>query len=236
MTVFAASRKGKNKSENDDRIIIGDVILNNESRFFENIYPHIIGIADGVGGNAGGNIAAQFVCEKMQRLSGENLLYELVGINDALLKYAAEISEKSAMATTFSAVVNNGQNQIIHIGNTRIYALQGNYLKQLTTDHTTYNWLCYMGRYDEAKLCNKSEIIRCFVGGVEKLFNPDISDSGNITKLIFTSDGIHDFVDIDTFEEIIFSDIDSVECCEKIMAEAIENGSCDDMSIIIMNA
>lgn len=63
MNIYAVTRKGKNKKESDDRIVMDDNILNDTARLFENDSPKIIGISDGVGGNAGGNLAAQFICE-----------------------------------------------------------------------------------------------------------------------------------------------------------------------------
>ena len=52
MNIYAITRKGKNKKESDDRIVMDDNILNDTARLFENDSPKIIGISDGVGGNA----------------------------------------------------------------------------------------------------------------------------------------------------------------------------------------
>lgn len=136
------------------------------------------------------------------------------------------------MATTISALIPS-ENKIIHIGNTRVYCVQGRYLKQLTTDHSTYNWLMLNGRYVEAEDCNRSEIIRCFGGGAERLFSPEIIELGDISNLIITSDGVHDFVDIDTLEELICSEFDAKKICENVIKCALNNGSCDDMSILV---
>ena len=131
---------------------------------FENISPKIIGISDGVGGNAGGELASQFLCERVLSLSEGNILYKATDLNESLLKYAFSINGKEKMAATFSAVVFGEDTRILHIGNTRIYAVQGSYLKQLTTDHTTYNHLKLRGLHEEAEHCNKSEIVSCFGG------------------------------------------------------------------------
>ena len=54
---------------------------------------------------------------------------------------------------------------MIHCGNSRIYSLQGNFLKQVTEDQTTYQWLMATGNIEAAEHCNKSEIRGAFGGG-----------------------------------------------------------------------
>ena len=233
MNIYAATRKGKNKVHSEDRIVIGDVVLNDECRLFENISPKIIGVSDGVGGNAGGELASQFLCERAILLTEGELLHSATDLNESLLRYASEIKEKEKMAATFSAVILSEDTRILHIGNTRIYAVQGSYLKQLTTDHTTYNHLKFRGLYEEAERCNKSELVSCFGGGTNRLFCPDI-EIVTVNKMVMTSDGIHDYVDIDRMEDIICSEKSNAEKCEEIFNIALDKGSCDDMSIIIV--
>lgn len=231
MNIYAATRKGKNKEHSEDRIVIDDVVLNNESRPFEDISPKIIGISDGVGGNAGGELAAQFICERVLSLSGDGLLQKASKMNNDLLSYASSVKGKEKMAATFSAIVFDENEKFIHIGNTRIYAVQGNYLKQLTNDHTTYNLLQFRGLYEEAERCNKSELVSCFGGGTDKLFSLDIEDIAIPKKIVMTSDGIHDHVDIDSMEDIICSEKSCQEKCDELMQIALDNDSYDDMSV-----
>ena len=234
MNIYAATKKGKNKVHSEDRIVIGDVVLNDECRLFENISPKIIGVSDGVGGNAGGELASQFLCERAMLLTEGELLHSATDLNESLLRYASEIKGKEKMAATFSAVILSEDTRILHIGNTRIYAVQGSYLKQLTTDHTTYNHLKFRGLYEEAERCNKSELVACFGGGTDRLFSPEIADISMPKKIIMTSDGIHDHVDIDRMEDIICSEKNCQEKCYEIFNIASDSGSCDDMSIIIV--
>lgn len=234
MNVFAATKKGRNKDHSDDRIVIGDIVLNNECRLFENISPKIIGISDGVGGNAGGNIAAQFICERSTLLPNDDLLQNAADINTELLRYSSEVKGKEKMAATFSAIIFGGDTKIIHIGNTRIYAVQGGYLKQLTNDQTTYNMLRFRGLNEEAENCNKSELVSCFGGGTERLFSPQIIDVSAPKKIVMTSDGIHDHVDIDSIEEIISSEKSCREKSDELIQKALDNGSCDDLSIVFV--
>ncbi len=49
-----------------------------------------------------------------------------------------------------------------------------------------------------------------------------------------TSDGIHDYVDIDIMEDIVCSEKSNAEKCDDIFNIALNSGSCDDMSIVIV--
>lgn len=149
------------------------------------------------------------------------------------------IPEKSDMATTLTCVVAAKDGYyLIHAGNTRLYAMQGSYLKQLTIDHTTYNWLIECGQYEAAETCRKSEINCCFGGGsqryanrlvIEKVFEGYFPDT-----LILTSDGIHDFVNLDCMENALSSDGSDFDATQTITDEARKNGSTDDTTIIIL--
>lgn len=94
------------------------------------------------------------------------------------------------------------------------------------------------GNYEVADNCNKSEIISCFGGGDEsllKMLSIETISSETIPHiLIMTTDGIHDYVDIDTFEEIVSEQIPINERAINLWETAKEKGSCDDCSIIIM--
>ena len=64
---------------------------------------------------------------------------------------------------------------------------------------------------------------------VEKIFDDYFPDT-----LILTSDGIHDFVDIDFMENTLSSISSDSDATQAIIEEARKNGSTDDTTIIIL--
>lgn len=224
---------------NGEHIITQDLVIVNE-----NVESSWFAVADGVGGNAGAHEASTYLLDYIQssyeKTDDESVLLLLLkDANRNLIDYAQQIVGKEHMATTFTGVFfGNDGLKIAHSGNTRLYALQGSYLKQLTLDHTTYQWLIRQGNYEAANACNKSEIISCFGGGNDDLLKmlsiETILMEAIPNILIMTSDGIHDYVDIDTFEEIISEQIPIRERVIKLWKKAQELGSCDDCSILIM--
>ena len=95
------------------------------------------------------------------------------------------------------------------------------------------------GDTKSADTCNKSEIISCFGGRDEtllKMLSIETIPTEALPKvLIMTTDGIHDYVDIDTFENIITEQIPIAERIAKLWKNAKDNGSCDDCSIVIID-
>lgn len=70
------------------------------------------------------------------------------------------------MATTFTAMIISAEKGIFaHTGNTRICQLNGSYLKQLTDDHTMYQYLLDTGNFEGAENCNRNMINSCLGGG-----------------------------------------------------------------------
>ena len=51
--------------------------------------------------------------------------------------------------------------------------------------------------------------------------------------MLFTSDGIHEYVDIDNLETIINGDISEEDKCKQIVELAVANGSEDDLTVVI---
>ena len=61
------------------------------------------------------------------------------------------------MATTFTAMIISAEKGIFaHAGNTRICQLNGSYLKQLTDDHTMYQYLLDTGNFEGAEMSTAS--------------------------------------------------------------------------------
>lgn len=227
MKISAVTRCGSGKNNSEDRILIGSRILCNEE-FTGEVPPCVIGIADGVGGNAGGDIAAQFVCERLSECAPD--MDSFAGVNAALLEFARKTPGKETMASTFSGIFPGGR--ALHIGNTRIYAVQGGYLKQLTEDMTTYNYLRSLGRFEEAENCRRSEITACFGGGSSSFFMPRASDV-SAGRVLITSDGVHDHISADIIEDILSGAESDISACREIVRAAVEHGSEDDISVIM---
>ncbi len=237
MNVIAVTQKGLNKTENEDRVIVGKSIVANGTLYAE-ITDGVLAVADGVGGHNAGSVASHFVANCLCSVS--NITVEqMQTINNELLKESEMNTEQKGMATTLSGVcLSNPKSKLFSIGNTRVYLLQSRkYLKQLTNDDTTLSYLLATGQLsieDAEKFDRKNEITACFGGGSPDLFKIKLTAiEPLVAPIMITSDGIHDNLTVDQMEDII----EEFGLCEKACVELINaarrNGSYDDVSIIL---
>jgi protein phosphatase len=115
----------------------------------------ILGIADGVGGYAGGKKASSFVVDYLYELNIEK--YDVTDIFDELKSKISNLSindkSLSFAATTFTFCVVNSQGVTIgHCGDCRVYFKVKNKLKQITKDHTQHQILIDKGLYTARQL------------------------------------------------------------------------------------
>jgi serine/threonine protein phosphatase PrpC len=105
----------------------------------------IVGVADGVGGNAGGREAAEMTMRSVLSdyyatpdtwETHAALDKVIAAANRWLLAQAGAHRDLAGMATTLSLLVLRGcRYYLAHIGDTRIYRLRNDAMQQLTTDH-----------------------------------------------------------------------------------------------------
>jgi protein phosphatase len=237
--IYVSTHAGKRHSISEDAVLVGTEIVLEASVELPMPKSGFVCIADGVGGNQGGDQAAQFVLHELSRWSvdtHEDLKERLEAINKRLIRTAVTDGIVPDMATTLTGFYfDDMQYKIIHIGNTRAYVKQGKYLKQITSDHTTYNWLLNSGQIEAATKCNRSEITNCFGGNnpalLSKLF---ISDCQQFSLALLTSDGVHDYIDLDSLEAIISGEGTLGDKCEEIVQRAKDAGSEDDLTVVII--
>lgn len=242
MLVYVATKAGVDKTQNEDAILLGDVFVREYIKI--EVPPQgFMAVADGMGGHAGGNIASEYILKELKQyrfwganLSAASIHETLVNINKNFIAANAKIPHLACMATTLTAVyLDHRGNYLIHAGNTRAYVKQGRYLKQLTNDHTVYNELKKQGRSNEAMAAGKNVITACFGGG-----NPELLRGLTITPLetkgmfVLTSDGVHDYVEIDILESIMMKSANQTIMCQSILDAAVAAGSQDDLSVVIL--
>ena len=242
MKVYLLSQKGINKEASEDRILVGTEVFSDQEavRFLNQ--GHIM-IADGVGGNNAGAVAAFQVCKKMADTFDLNP-EAFSAINAHLFSMGAANESYRNMATTATGMLFSSEDtaKTYHVGNTRLYAIQaGEYLKQLTSDDTVVDYLIRTGKLTEDEAANypaRNEITSCFGGGKQSLLRVKLDklDLSQYQQFLLTCDGIHDYLDTDEMEEILGqSDGDWASAIRSLIARAKDKGSPDDCSAVIID-
>lgn len=244
MQIWITVTAGEGKGCCEDAAVFGTQVIREASLALQSGGLLRVAVADGVGGNAGGEAASRYVAEALSdadfsQWTATGIRQFMQELNAGLLQYAQNFPEARNMATTLTGIVaGNDGYYLIHAGNCRLYVMQGRYLKQLTTDHTAYQWLLRHGQTDQAAQCNQNQILCCLGSGdprqagqltVKRIFEQALPET-----LVLTSDGIHDYVDIDFMEEALANAPSPAQAAKIIAEKARENGSRDDQSLIIL--
>lgn len=244
MRAITYSEKGYKKTICEDAALLNEHITSDSFSETQINSRVLVAIADGVGGNAGGELASRYVLNQFDKFDVENITAEklqrfIENCNIGLLEYAKQFPGKENMATTLTGIILLPDTCFIfHVGNTRIYGLQGSYLKQFTKDQTTYQWLLDRGQMEAADTCNKNEITYCLGGGNLKyevgICVNEYSLLNQCKRILLSSDGIHEYVSTDELEDFILGDINR-ETMQEIADKARSNGSDDDKTIVVID-
>ena len=179
-TIFQDSRKGSRKV-NQDRIAYTygrDTLL--------------LVVADGMGGHAGGEIAAQICArlfiERFQQEAKPVLKHPVQFLQDSMLRahaalgsYAAQFSMLETPRTTCVAcVVQAGQAYWAHVGDSRLYLFRQGGLIGQTKDHSKVQYLIDQGQIsddDVATHPDRNKIFSCLGGLVDPVIDVSRTDA-----------------------------------------------------------
>jgi serine/threonine protein phosphatase PrpC len=141
-------------------------------------------VADGIGGENAGERAAEVtvntvfeVCSRsMERDIPEMLKDALEEANERVYTESRRSRRKMHMGSTAAiAAIVDGRLYIANVGDSRIYLIHGNSVRQISVDHTWVNEVVRSGRLSEdeaARHPRKEEIVRSI--GYEKALDVDL--------------------------------------------------------------
>src|SRR6516162_8659846 len=107
--------------------------------------PHLLAVADGMGGHAAGEVASAATITTLAALDAEHPAADLVNaLADAVASANMRLQELvvsdpsvEGMGTTLTALLwSDGQAALCHIGDSRAYVLRNGQFYQITHDHT----------------------------------------------------------------------------------------------------
>ncbi|MBR3517321.1 MAG: serine/threonine-protein phosphatase [Lachnospiraceae bacterium] len=237
------------EDHNDDRVLVGSHILTNGSFSEKTDHPYLVAaICDGVGGMAQGDRAAMTGLEVMSHLDKPGVtkeeIQEAIELANRRVRNLQSLENlQNGLRTTIAGIyADKDRFYVYNAGDSRVYRFRGRFFTRLSKDHSLVQDRIDMGMLtpEEAKVHPQKNIINKCIGN-EEVVNPRIKDLSEDfcykDILMICSDGISDEVEDAEFREIIAShaeEEDLAGCCECIYQKAVERGSRDNMSIILI--
>jgi len=209
--------------------------------------PHLLVVADGMGGHAGGDVASSIAVGELSSLDGESLGPEASrhlerGISrarDTIKRRTGDEPELSGMGTTVTAILRSGRKLVLaHIGDSRAYLLHEGRLTQVTKDHTFVQTLIDEGRItpEEAERHPQRSMIMRVVGDVDAAgsdVDTSVREASVGDRWLLCSDGLSGVVSHDTLEETLLEVSDPGECADQLISLALKAGGPDNITCIV---
>lgn len=227
----------------------GRVRLNNEDLPVMDAARGIFGVIDGVGGQAGGEVAAatarDVILQRLARPVGtpaERVREAIAIANNEIYRRAAESAELAGMGCVITlAVVADGRLTIGHVGDTRLYKIRADGIRKVTSDHSPVGEREDAGELPEPEAMRhprRHEVFRDvgtvyrdkdeqeFVDVIDEPMEPDVA-------ILVCSDGLSDMLPGATIAHIARQHAGTPErVVEALVAAANDAGGRDNVTVV----
>lgn len=240
MQIVGRSEKGPIRAENEDAFRLLD--LGPQSCFAV--------VCDGMGGEAGGNIASQIATTRisevvrtgyrpdMENRAIADMLRAAISSANILIHNRAEKEEElRGMGTTAVAcLVRDDMAHIMNVGDSRAYLIKDREVEQVTHDHTMVQSYVDQGKIteEEARVHPKKNLITRALG-VDETVAPDYYEvplnPGD--SILICSDGLTNYFDNeDLLTEV--SALPRAKLVNDLIQGAIERGGSDNVTVVMI--
>lgn len=236
---YAKSDVGKAREVNQDSFYITEDQFSNINLFI---------LADGMGGCNAGDIASKLAINCSKNYIANNIngitkdkesLIQLVAssmeyANMVVYEKSKEKTEFNGMGTTLEVcLIYNNRAYIGHIGDSRIYRIRNEIIRQLTQDHSYVQALVKQGSItkEEAKYHPKKNMLTKALG-CSAFVEPDVMVRGfqKEDTLVICSDGLTNMVAQKDIFNIVKSNFEIAP--KELIDLANQNGGIDNITVI----
>ena len=220
----------------------------NEDRFFFDEAKGVYCVIDGVGGHNAGERAAAIAADVLRastaRTSEADLRAAFARASDAIYAAASTDPALSGMACVCSlAAISNGSVRFAHVGDTRLYKLQGGTIRKLTRDQSP------VGELEDGGLISETEAMRhprrneIYKDLGSRPPSPDVAASiltGEVpfepdAALLLCSDGLTDQVSSGSIRRIVEAFAGSPALAvQELLTAANDAGGKDNVTVVIV--
>jgi protein phosphatase len=235
---------------------LGNYRENNEDAIDVKQFPDmtICLVADGMGGQNAGEVASKHAIEILPRELKENLAAALgqdatkavirksiVTANDELRFMAAHDPNLQQMGTTIVMAVWRKGSAVLHVaglGDSRAYLIRSKKIEQLTVDHSIAQALVEAKTISaqEARTHRYRNVLWKYLGSNEVGEGPEVKvlqlQVGD--RILLCTDGLSGVVSDDQLFSYVREQTDMQACADGLVQLALDSGSRDNVSCVIL--
>lgn len=209
--------------------------------------PNLFLVADGMGGHQAGDFASSYLVTHLPEYIRESketgsvaiLRTAIERINRELYQLSAEKPELSGMGTTLvAATIEQDVLCAVNIGDSRLYLIEKEGIRQITRDHSFVEALVSIGQMErESEEYRKQKNLITRAVGIEKQVEPDFFEV-ELKKgdyLLLCSDGLSNMVDNSTLFRLVLFPATLHRKAKSLVAMANQNGGRDNIAVILID-
>jgi PPM family protein phosphatase len=207
--------------------------------------PHLLAVADGMGGHAAGEVASAATITTIAALDVDQPATDLLSAlanavasaNTRLQEMIMSDPATEGMGTTLTALLwSDGHAALCHIGDSRAYLLRDGKFYQITHDHTLVQSLVDEGRITEDDVAThpqRSLLLRALDG--RTIADPDLSTHETMPgdRYLICSDGLSGVVTEQTLHQALSSVRDPDKAALQLVELALKGGGPDNITCIV---
>lgn len=209
-------------------------------------------VADGIGGNYGGDIASRMAVRFFSKAFSETTGFKdaqsakewinaaVNAANSQIYAYGQKHPHYKGMGTTLCGVMIAPFGKlVVNIGDSRCYGwFRNGNLRQLTTDHSLVNDMLLHGELtpEEAENFPRKNVLTNALGVWESVRCDIDLHNEKLQGLLLCSDGLHGYVKEDKIREILLNDeMDPALRARKLMKSALDAGGLDNVTVVLID-
>jgi protein phosphatase len=253
--LFGRTDVGQIREHNEDNFLIGDLTrrsrtlleTDREQRVGE--WGSVMGVCDGMGGAAAGEIASQLAVDIIfeRLIQGEpptehdalarRLVHAVEDAGIRIFNEARADRTRRGMGTTATiAALVDARLFVAQVGDSRAYILRGDRLVQVSRDQSLVNQLIEAGQLteEEAETFEHNNIILQALGTAETV-QVDLTyvDLKRGDRLLLCSDGLSGMVRTEELREVLTTQRDPLDACKELTDRANRAGGHDNITVIV---
>lgn len=224
---------------------VGLVRSNNQDSAYAG--PHLLAVADGMGGHAGGDVASRLAIAALAPLDRSehgpeealtDLEHTVERARQDLVRVSDADPELVGMGTTVTALLHTGTTLVMaHLGDSRAYLLREGRLTQVTVDHTFVQHLVDTGRIspEEAEHHPQRNVVMRVLGDFDVDLTPDMSvrEARAGDRWLLCSDGLSGFVSPEQITEVLTETDAPDEAADLLITLSMTAGSTDNITVVV---
>lgn len=237
---------GSVRDHNEDAFLIQKNVaaspLERKETETETKSPLIAAVADGVAGEASGEVASRKALELLAAVKPSpktDYLQKIMSIHRAMQRYGVSHNTRNMQTTLCAlAVEQGGRVMLINAGDSRLYLYRGGILKQLSRDQSLVQMLYEQGHIapEERRSHARKNVIFPVLGSLDSDPEPQICEiEGGLVHgdiVLLCTDGLSDYLTAGEFEELLSQPKRLPKRLSDMVEKAIRNGSPDNVTVV----